>query len=661
MDDAMKQAPTATATATDALGSDARSPRRSHVLVRIQRFGNFLSGMVMPNLGAFVAWGLLTALFIPTGWFPNENLAELVSPIMTYALPMLIGFTGGSMVHGARGGAIGVLATMGVVVGADVTMLIGAMVMGPLAAWLMKQVDRLFDGKVKPGFEMLISNFSMGILGLLLAVAGYLGIGPVFGVVLTALSAGVNWVLELGLLPLVAILVAPAQVLFLNNAINHGIMGPLGIEQVAEQGRSILFLVDANPGPSVGTLLAISLFGVGMAKRTAPMAALIAGVGGIGEVYFPFVLMKPKLVFATMGGMATSLFLLQLLGGGTVATPSPGSFFAMMALSPAGAILGNLVGFFGGMAVSFVIGWALLRGERKSHEDTAELEDGTDEERARHNAAALEHRTPGPIRKVVVACDAGMGSSAMGASILKSKVRKRMLDVEVTNAKIEEIPVDADLVVTHTQLVGRARQLHDDGKRRFLTITNFMQSEQYDEIVALLEQTSVAADAPIAHANPRAAEPAMVGLLEPEQGLRASGVLARANVTLGAAYATKSEAIEATGSILVREGYVTERYITSMHERDRQMSVYVGNHVAIPHGMSGSESEIMRSGVSVVQVPAGVDFDGETVFVLFGIAGREGEHLPILSAIAERLTDDASVERLRAATTVDEVISLLLE
>ncbi|WP_344340742.1 PTS mannitol transporter subunit IICBA [Agrococcus versicolor] len=643
---------------TDPSGPEPASPRRRGALVRVQRFGNFLSGMVMPNLGAFVAWGLLTALFIPTGWFPNESLAELVSPIMTYALPMLIGFTGGSMVHGARGGAIGVLATMGVVVGADVTMLIGAMVMGPVAAWLMKQVDRLFEGKVKPGFEMLISNFSMGILGLILAVAGYLGIGPVFGVVLTGLSAGVDWILELGLLPLVSILVAPAQVLFLNNAINHGIMGPLGIEQVAEQGRSILFLVDANPGPSVGTLLAISLFGVGMAKRTAPMAALIAGVGGIGEVYFPFVLMKPKLVFATMGGMATSLFLLQLLGGGTVATPSPGSFFAMMALSPAGAILGNLAGFFGGMAVSFVIGWALLRGERKRHDDDVELSDGSAEERDRHNLAAFEGGAGGRIRKVVVACDAGMGSSAMGASILKSKVRKRMLDVEVSNAKIEEIPADADLIVTHTQLVDRARQLHDDGTKRFMTITNFMHSEQYDDIVRLLERTPVTVG-PASESAVPVATTSTAGA--PAGGQRDGDVLVAANVILGASFASKSEAIDAAGAILVREGYVTDRYVASMHERDARTSVYLGNHVAIPHGEGGSESEIVRSGVSVVQVPDGVDFDGGTAYVVIGIAGLDGEHLPILSAIAERLLDDAAVERLRTATTTDEVLALLVD
>ena len=623
--------------------------KQSTALVRIQRFGNFLSGMVMPNLGVFVAWGLLTALFIPTGWFPNENLAELVSPIMTFGLPMLIGYAGGHMVHGVRGGAIGVLATLGVVIGADVTMLIGAMVMGPLAAWLMKQIDRLYDGKVKPGFEMLISNFSMGILGLVLAIAGYLGIGPVFQVVLNVLSAGVDWILATGLLPLVSILVAPAQVLFLNNAINHGIMGPLGIEQVTEYGKSILFLVDANPGPSVGTLLAISVFGIGMAKRTAPMAAVIAGVGGIGEVYFPFVLMKPKLVFATMGGMATSLFLLQLLGGGTVATPSPGSFFAMLALTPNGALIGNLAGFFGGMIVSFLIGWVLLRGERKRYngEEDTELATGSDADRERHNNEVLRGGTDGVrISKVVVACDAGMGSSAMGASVLKTQIRKRMLDVSVSNSQIEAIPADADLVITHTQLVDRAKKLHDDGSKKFMTITNFIEADQYTDIVDFIAASQSEAQTGSVTAPAR-------------EAVLGSDVFGPGTIALGRSFATKEEAIDAAGQLLVNGGFATPAYVTSMHDRDRDTSVYVGNHVAIPHGTKSSDAEILRTGVSMVQVANGVDFDGDTAYVIFGIAGKADEHLEVLGRIAEFCADENNVEQLRRATTAQEVLDLI--
>jgi PTS system mannitol-specific IIC component len=631
--------------------TQVRPPRKTDALRRVQTFGNFLSGMVMPNLGVFVAWGLLTALFIPTGYLPNANLAELVSPIMTYALPLLIGFTGGRLVHGVRGGAIGALATMGVIVGSDVTMLMGAMVMGPIAGWLLKQVDRFFENRVKVGFEMLISNFSMGLLGLGLVLVAYIGVGPVIAALIAVLSAGVDWILANNLLPLLAIFVAPAQVLFLNNAINHGIMAPLGIEQVDQFGRSILFLVDANPGPSVGTLLAISIFGVGMAKNTAPMAAVIAGIGGIGEVYFPFVLMNPKLVFATMGGIATSLAMFVMFDGGTVATPSPGSIFAILALTPNGALAGNLIGFFAGMAVSFLLGAALLKFGRGKATDEGDLTDGSAVERDTFNKTLLEGDLGGTrIRTIVVACDAGMGSSAMGASILKSKIRKAMLDVEVTNSKIEEIPSGVDLIVTHTKLIDRTMKMHDDGRVKFMAITNFVEGPQFDDIVALVQRANGAgvADAPIAP-------------IADADGSSSDSpdVLVASNIELGRSFRTKTEAIAAVGDILVRESYVTPAYVDAMHRRDEMTSVYVGNHVAIPHGVDGSDPEIVRSGVSVVQVPDGVDFDGNTVYVLVGIAGKDGAHLGILSQIAQVCSDKAKVEKIRTATSAGEILDLL--
>jgi len=628
-------------------------PRRDRrILQRVQRFGNFLSGMVMPNLGVFVAWGLLTALFIPTGYFPNADLANLVSPIITYALPLLIGYTGGHIVHGARGGAIGALATMGVIVGSDVTMLAGAMVMGPFAAFLLKHVDRFFASRVKAGFEMLVSNFSMGILGLLIVIAGYLAIGPAFAVVLAVLSAGVNWILANDLLPLLAVPVAPGQVLFLNNAINHGIMAPLGIQQVAEQGRSILFLVDANPGPSVGTLLAITVFGRGLAKRTAPMAALIAGVGGIGEVYFPFVLMNPKLVLATMGGIATSLSMFVLFDGGTVATPSPGSIFAMLALTPKGALAGNLIGFFAGMAVAFVLAALLLKTGKRRGDDDDEIAEGDAVERDRINAGLAAAGTAGqPIRSVVVACDAGMGSSAMGASILATKVRKAMLDVTVTNSKIEEIPKGVDLIVTHTNLMDRTRRQHDDGSVRFMAITNFVEASQFDAIVDVLRTADGAAanSATSAAAAPASEAPVVV---DPD-------LLTRENVELGRSFTDKDAAITAAGEILVRQGYATPAYLDAMHRREALVTVYVGNHVAIPHGDDGSAGDILRSGISVVQVPDGVAFGDEIAYVLIGIAGKDGSHLEIISRIAQVCSDEEQVQRMRRATSADEIVEIL--
>ena len=265
---------------------------------KIQKFGGVLSGMVMPNIGAFITWGLITAIFLQTGWHPNAHIAKLISPMLSYLLPILIGYTGGKNFYGDRGGVIGAAATMGVIVGADIPMFMGAMIMGPVAALCMKQVDKLFEGKIKPGFEMIVNNFSMGILGIFLVLAAYYAIGPFVQAINVVLSGGVSWIIAHKLIPFASIFIEPAKVLFLNNAINHGILSPIGITQAAKAGKSILFILEPNPGPGVGVLLAYTFFGTGTAKRTAPGVAIIHAFGGIHEPYFPFILMKPQMIIA---------------------------------------------------------------------------------------------------------------------------------------------------------------------------------------------------------------------------------------------------------------------------------------------------------------------------------------------------------------------------
>ncbi len=227
----------------------------------VQRFGKFLSSMVMPNIGAFIAWGFITALFIEKGWLPNAQLATLNGPMLNYLLPVLIAFQGGKLIGGDRGGVMGAIATIGVIVGApDYPMLMGAMVMGPLAGFVIKKFDQAMDGRMPAGFEMLINNFSIGIFGMLLAIVGYYAIGPFMSAVLVVLKGGVQVLVNHNLLPLAAIFIEPAKVLFLNNAINHGIFTPIGIEQAAEAGKSIMYMLEANPGPGLGLLLAYWAF-----------------------------------------------------------------------------------------------------------------------------------------------------------------------------------------------------------------------------------------------------------------------------------------------------------------------------------------------------------------------------------------------------------------
>lgn len=328
---------------------------------RLQRYGGYLAAIVIPNIAAFIAWGLITAFVIPTGWTPNEQLAALVGPMITYLLPILIGYTGGKLVYGHRGGVVGAVVTAGIAVGAFVPMFLGAMIVGPLGGYLIKKFDEAVAERIPSGFEMLVNNFSAGILGALLAVLGVIAIGPALEAFSNAAGSGVDTIIDAGLLPFAAILIEPGKVLFLNNAINHGVLAPLGAVEAAETGRAIHFLLETNPGPGLGLLLAFMIAGKGMARLTAPGAILIHFFGGIHEIYFPYVLMHPVMILATLAGGISANMVFVAFDAGLVATPSPGSIFAYLAVTPPGQHLGVLLGVATGAIASFIVGSVILR------------------------------------------------------------------------------------------------------------------------------------------------------------------------------------------------------------------------------------------------------------------------------------------------------------
>lgn len=613
----------------------------TNVLDKIRKFGGYMSGMVMPNLGAFVGWGLLAALFIPAGWIPNERLNEMVSPILNYLLPLLIGYTAGYNIHGQRGGVIGAFTTMGVIVGSDVTMFSGAMIMGPLSSWLLKKFDKAVEGKVKPGFEMFVNNFSLGILGFALAIAGYFVIGPIVNAIIAVLTAGINFLIQKRLIPFLSVFMCPAQVLFLNNAVNHGIISPIAYAQAAETGKSLMFLLDSNCGPLLGTLCSIALFGKGKAKETAPMAMFIAGIAGIGEVYFPFVLANPIMIFATMGGLATSLFLLVVLGGGLAGMPSPGSLINIALMTPKDAVFANIVAIAAGFCVALLIGSFLLKTIGSPEE--ADLSVAGIDLGAEHNvptAGKTEESSSGIantgtlIKYIVVACDSGMGSSAMGASVLKNRLRKEGYgDIEVVNAPANHIDPKADMVITLEGLLERAKMSVGNEGKIFLPINNFLKESDYDEALKIIQRQN--------------------------EGENVKPILTEDNIQLSAKVKTKEEAIRRVGEILVQNGYTTPVYIDHMQEREKRFSVYIGNHLAIPHGIESSDQEIYTSGLAVLQVPDGVEFDGNIAYIVIGIAGKNGTHLNMLSNIALICADEENIEKMRNADTKKEIMDIL--
>lgn len=460
--------------------------RSSRGKAGLQKFGGFLAGMVIPNIGAFIAWGLITACFIPTGWIPNEYLGKLVGPMITYLLPLLIGYTGGKQVYDVRGGVVGAIATAGIIVGSSIPMFLGAMIMGPLGGWLMKKFDELIEDKIPTGFEMLINNFSAGILGGLLAMFAYTAIEPVVQGFSTALGNFAIAVTNAGLLPLISIVIEPGKVLFLNNAINHGILSPLGVQQVKEFGKSIFFLLETDPGPGLGVLLAYWLYGKGSAKQSAPGAIIIQFLGGIHEIYFPYILMKPLTLLAVIGGGMAADFTFVLFQAGLVATPSPGSIFAEMAMAPKGGMIPVLLGIAVGTVVSFLIASVILKRDKSEASDES-LDEAQKMVKAMKAESKGQKIAGAALPKLIVfACDAGMGSSAMGESILKKKIKEAGFQVEVKHSAVNQIPKDADVVFTQESLAERASQVVPDAQ--VITIKNFLDNTVYDEYVNSLKK-----------------------------------------------------------------------------------------------------------------------------------------------------------------------------
>ena len=681
--------------------------------VAVQKFGTFLSGMIMPNIPALIAWGIFTMFFISAGFTPNADLSTIVGPFIHYLLPILIAYTGGHMVYGVRGAVVAAIGTFGAIAGSDlliakfnetqpadnqlgqVHMFIGAMIMAPVAGYTMKWLDSLWEERIRPGLEMLVNMFSAGIWGFVLAIVGFYPLAWLVNGIMTILSNGVNWLVAHDLLPLTSIIIEPAKVFFLNNAINHGVLTPLGLTQAASAAygnRSILFLLEANPGPGVGLLLAFTFFGIGAAKASAPGAAFIQFIGGIHEVYFPYALMKPILILALIAGGMTGVTTNMLLGGALRAPAAPGSILAVAAQIAPGAYVPVLLSVVLSAAVTFIIAGIILRASRAR--DLAAEAAGADKFEAaisqteankgkgsdalaglRGTSAATV--PAGTVKTIVFACDAGMGSSAMGASVLRKKIQSAGFpEVKVVNKAIANLDDNYEIVVSHQDLMDRAAQKTPSAVH--VAVDNFMASPRYDEVVEMVKEANsatpkaaepepVAAPAAPARAivDESAPEPApepvvvdataLPTVAEAAPADESEGVLKLSSIVLSGSATDQSSAIDEAGQLLVEAGSVDTGYIGSMHDREKSVSTYMGNFLAIPHGTNEAKGLIKESAISVVRYPNGIDWNGNPVKFVIGIAGANDEHLELLSKIAEVFLDSDSVAALEKAGTREEI------
>ena len=615
----------------------------------VQRFGKFLSAMVMPNIGALIAFGFLAAFFIDTGWIPNEGFNSMVSPMLTYLIPILIASTGGRMIGGDRGRVVGAIAVIGAIMSnTSITMLMAAMVMGPLAGFCIKKFDEAMEGRMPAGFEMLINNFSAGIIGMILAMLGYVVIGPVMSAILAFLSAGVNVLVQNSLLPLVAVFIEPAKVLFLNNAINHGIFTPLATAQAAEAGKSIMYMLEPNPGPGLGVLLAYMFFCKDkVTKDSAPGAVIIHLLGGIHEIYFPYILMNPLVIIAPIVGNMAAIFWFNLTGCGLVGPASPGSIIAYLMMTPGSDLVKVIIGVLLSTGISFAVATPLVKmAGGKS------LEEAQNEMAAMKAASKGETVVPGTIersseiRKIVFACDAGMGSSAMGATKFRNRIKDDCPNITVTNTSVDNIPADCDIAIVQATLASRARK--SAPQAQLITIGNFLADPALDALYVQL----TTGDAPAAPAGEN------TDLVIPDTPIKKQVIIAD-GIKLGQKPVTKEEAIQAAGELLEKLGYVDSTYVEAMQERERLVSTYIGMGVAIPHGTTQAKDTVKKTGIVFLQYPDGVDFGAEKAQLVFGIAGIGDEHLDLLSKLCTLLEDPARLETLKTTNDVEWVLEQL--
>lgn len=559
----------------------------------VQRFGKFLSAMVMPNIGALIAFGFLAALFIDTGWIPNKGFNSLVSPLLTYLIPILISSTGGRMIGGDRGRVVGAIAVIGAIMSnTEITMLMAAMVMGPLAGLCVKKFDQFMESRMPAGFEMLINNFSAGIIGMILAMLGYVAIGPVMSAILSFLSAGVNLLVENSLLPLIAVFIEPAKVLFLNNAINQGIFTPLAMSQAADMGKSIMYMLETNPGPGLGVLLAYMFFCKDkVTKDSAPGAVIIHLLGGIHEIYFPYVLMNPLVIVAPILGNMAAIFWFTITDCGLVGPASPGSIIAYLMMAPGSDIIKVIIGVLIATGISFVVASPIVKmAGGKS------LEEAQSEMASMKAASADDNIVPGTIersseiKKIIFACDAGMGSSAMGATKFRNRIKNDRPDISVSNTSVDNILADCDIAVVQTTLAARAKK--SAPQAQLITIGNFLADPALDALYVQL----TTGDAPAAPAGEN------TDIVIPDTPIKKQVIVAE-GIKLGQKPVTKEEAIQTAGELLEKLGYVDDSYVVAMQERERLVSTYMGMGVAIPHGTTQVKDTVKKTGIVLLQYP----------------------------------------------------------
>lgn len=414
----------------------------------LHRFGRFYSKIMVQIIGVFIFAGLLSVVFGDYGWLPNKDMYAISQFVYSYLVPLLVAYLAGNQVGKRQdeekekrdisatknaGGVMAALAVTGLLLAEKDCALIGAMILGPFCGYLWRWGLELWTEKVMPGLEMLTRNLLVAGAATLLATLSYYFLAPAMMAVVKVFMTGINWLVERNLLCFVSAVIEPAKVFFLNNCINHGILLPLAVQQTEAVGSSIFYLLESNPGPGFGLLLALWL---SRRKRRKEYGAylFVEGIGGIHELYFPEVLanlwlLLPLILGGVAGNLVFSLFRVTAVGA-----ISPGSVISILLMTGHKAPLA-LLGMAVSGGVSALISLVILQMQEK--------ERATLEEEEREMLIPKE----GPL-KLGFVCDAGVGSSAMGAGLFRRMLREQGLEGALVEAYgADQVPEDLDFVV----------------------------------------------------------------------------------------------------------------------------------------------------------------------------------------------------------------------
>lgn len=466
----------------------------------LHRFGKFYTKVIINFIGIFIFVGILSVVFGDYGWLPNKDIYAISQFVYKVVIPLMIAYAAGNQAghcgecvgseHLQAGGAIAVMAVSGMILADGETGILGAMILGPLSGMLWKHVLQPSVKKVKTGLEMLVRNVVAAFAGSIMTLLAFYLIAPAIAVCADMLLLGVNYLIGHKLIWLVSFVIEPAKVLFLNNSINHGILIPIGMQQAEHMGESILFLLEANPGPGLGILTA--LYWEKKEKRKEYAASMfVEFVGGIHEIYFPEVISNMWLLLALISGGAAGNLCFLVLHGATTGVVSPGSIFAVLLVCAQNRVLGVLVGIFVSAAVSATVAILILKWQKKRFkisEKSASPETGSRSETELVVQSESEDKVEKKMmQKVGFICNAGVGSSAMGAALFRKKLREmNLIEVEVEAYAADQIPEDLDAVVCQKDL--KEMLLPELKAVKVYTVESLLNQSEYMAIIEEMQK-----------------------------------------------------------------------------------------------------------------------------------------------------------------------------